>query len=101
MESAPSVFICGTNWTEGRRIVSAVGRRHAGMKVVEDSGLAFASLRVVACGVRSGRIDDPPAFFSPGGGPNGDLKIGFGESLGEDFGEEGIVATVRALADVG
>ena len=48
LEAAPSVFTCGTNWTEGRRVVSAVGRRHAGMKEDDDSGFAFASLSVVA-----------------------------------------------------
>jgi hypothetical protein len=35
------------------------------------------------------------------GGPKGDLKIGLGESLGEDLGEEGISGSRRACADVG
>lgn len=72
------------------------------MKEVEDSGFAFASFSVVACGVRSGRTDDPAVFFCSGGGPNGDLKTGFGESFGESLGEEGIVAIILcAPADVG
>lgn len=73
-------------------MVSAVGRLHAGMKEDEDSGFAFASFRVVDCGVRSGRMEP----FWPGG-PNGDLKIGLGEDLGEDFGEgeEGMLLQVH------